>query len=429
MTVETQTRVAALIKEIDAIKEAKGKAKGPLLSAASDDLKQVLKLAYDSSITFGVNKNALRDAMFSVPENEHICSFEDIMATLSLCAARSITGKRAVNALAEVIESYNDYLLVRLILEKDLNCGIGVTTILDALPGLFKRFQVQLAKSFEDSRFEFTGAPWGVEPKYDGVRAIAKIAIADADATNAVDKYDVMLLSREGNQFTSYPSLEVEIKAWAWANRIEALFFLDGEIVSGDFAKTVSGARKKKSDDKDAVFMAFDFFRVQGVVDKAKIDEIRRKVLEGCVWSEKVALIERRRVYAVEEVHEAYEEYRGRGLEGAMCKNPNAPYEFKRRYNWLKLKDEQTVDAPIVGWEPGELGTKYESVIGKFIIELDSGVRVAVGGGLSDELRAEDPEQFIGRIIEVEFHEMTPDGSLRHPRLNRFRDVLTGEFE
>jgi DNA ligase 1 len=429
MTVKTQTRVAALVEEINAIKEAKGKAKVPLLQAASEDLKTVLKMAYDSSITFGVNKNALRDAMFTVPENDDECTFEDLMAVLSLCATRSLTGKRAINVLAGTIQSYNDYLLVRLIIEKDLNCGIGVTTILDALPGLFERFQVQLAKSFEDSRFEYKGTPWGVEPKYDGVRAIAKIAIADADATNAVDKYDVMLLSREGNQFTSYPSLEIEIKAWAWANRIEALFFLDGEIVSGDFAKTVSGARKKKSDDKDAVFMAFDFFRVQGVVDEGKVDEIRRYVLERCVWSKKVTLIERRKVTTVQEVRQAYEDYRERGLEGAMCKNPNSPYEFKRRYHWLKLKDEQTVDAPIVGWEPGEIGTKYENVIGKFIIELESGIRVAVGGGLSDELRAEDPEQFIGRIIEVEYHEMTPDGSLRHPRMNRFRDVLTGEFE
>jgi ATP-dependent DNA ligase len=35
--------------------------------------------------------------------------------------------------------------------------------------------------------------------------------------------------------------------------------------------------------------------------------------------------------------------------------------------------------------------------------------------------------KFLGRMLEIEFNEVTPDGSLRHPRYVRFRDDKAGE--
>ena len=33
-------------------------------------------------------------------------------------------------------------------------------------------------------------------------------------------------------------------------------------------------------------------------------------------------------------------------------------------------------------------------------------------------------QSVIGRLIEVKYHEITPDGSMRHPRFARVRDLL-----
>ena len=85
----------------------------------------------------------------------------------------------------------------------------------------------------------------------------------------------------------------------------------------------------------------------------------------------------------------------------------------------MKIKAEETLDLYVTGWEPGT--GKYEGMIGALIVN-HKGVPVNVGSGLSDTLRQEDPAEIVGRMIEVEYHEVTPDGSLRHPRFKRFRD-------
>lgn len=92
----------------------------------------------------------------------------------------------------------------------------------------------------------------------------------------------------------------------------------------------------------------------------------------------------------------------------------------------MKLKNESSEDLIIVDLEEGEKGKKYEGLLGALVVDF-KGVRVSVSSGLSDVQRTQfwhNKEEVIGRIIEVEYHEVTPDGSLRHPRFKRFRDTL-----
>lgn len=147
-------------------------------------------------------------------------------------------------------------------------------------------------------------------------------------------------------------------------------------------------------------------------------------------------------------------------LEGAMIKDPKGLYDKKKSYGWMKMKAEETEDLRIVGVFGGKPDTKYESCLGGVIVDRQ-GVSVRIGGGFSDEERVElwklwerdaaalgiDPNvgfkgviltgaeisehvtELLARLIEVEFHEVTPDGSLRHPRYVRFRDDKDGEVD
>jgi ATP-dependent DNA ligase len=144
-------------------------------------------------------------------------------------------------------------------------------------------------------------------------------------------------------------------------------------------------------------------------------------------------------------------------LEGAMLKDPMALYEKRKSAVWMKMKAEETEDLIVIGAYPGEPHTKYENCLGGLVLDRN-GVNVRVGGGFTDVEREEiwaqvekdfakiDPTQIVldktariynpgnagmgvlGRLLEVEYHEVTPDGSLRHPRFVRWRSDKEGEL-
>jgi ATP-dependent DNA ligase len=148
-----------------------------------------------------------------------------------------------------------------------------------------------------------------------------------------------------------------------------------------------------------------------------------------------------------------------KGLEGAMVKTYDGAYEKKKSHLWQKIKPEETIDLFINGFFNGEENAENENRLGGAIV-WHKGVNVRVGGGWSSDDRDQlwedwqhdaailgiDPKvgfkpgyfisiatvhdrgfKFLGRMLEIEFNEVTPDGSLRHPRAVRFRDDKAGE--
>lgn len=146
-------------------------------------------------------------------------------------------------------------------------------------------------------------------------------------------------------------------------------------------------------------------------------------------------------------------------LEGAMVKTLDGAYEKKKSHAWSKIKPEETLDLFIVGFFNGEENAENEDRLGGVIVD-HKGVNVRIGGGWSGDDRNDlwedwqhdagllgiDPKvgfkpgyaidaslihqdeyRLLGRMIEVLFNEVTPDGSLRHPRYVRFRDDKAGE--
>jgi len=103
----------------------------------------------------------------------------------------------------------------------------------------------------------------------------------------------------------------------------------------------------------------------------------------------------------------------------------------------MKIKAEESVDLVVKGAFEGE--GKYQGTLGGLLCDF-KGVEVRVGGGYSDEERKEfwrlyqhdlkranaGEPLLLGTLIEVEFHEITPDGSLRHPRLSSVNNPKPG---
>lgn len=122
-----------------------------------------------------------------------------------------------------------------------------------------------------------------------------------------------------------------------------------------------------------------------------------------------------------------------RGGEGIMLRDPDAVYYHSkhsgdRKDCLMKYKKTKTCDLRIVGWNEGK--GKYQGMIGSFICETDDRtVRVNVAG-MDDSIRAMDPEDAIGRIIEVAYFEGSKaknktTASLQFPRMKGWRDDKT----
>lgn len=113
------------------------------------------------------------------------------------------------------------------------------------------------------------------------------------------------------------------------------------------------------------------------------------------------------------------------GGEGIMLNELGRKYEQKRTDALLKYKKVQRMDMYVTGTFAGE--GKYTGLVGGlycYVSTTNGDIYCKVGTGLSDAQRLEwanVPEKIIGRVVEVGYHEITPDKSLRFPRLIRVR--------
>lgn len=414
----TSDDIYDLICQIGA--EAGKNAKQDLIAKniGDSDFQTVLKAALDPFTTYGLA--AVPDKQYSRDDSQFT---HNIWALLDSLKTRGLTGNAAKTAVQSTMNALTPKsgTLLRWIITKDLRAGFSESTVNKVKPGMIPTFDCMLAHPFEEKRVKKW--PQVVEPKLDGVRVLAFV--------QGHSEKDVRFFSRSGREFTSFDSLKRPIidaaQDTAWLGLEPAMHFvLDGEVVSGSFNKTVSEVRKKDVQATDAVFHIFDLLPnsvfTEGTPAKWSYLDRRKFVEEFAALAVKggpIKAIPRYLVNSVEEIHTLYDAVRARGLEGLIVKDPEALYVCKRSHAWMKIKAEETVDVRIVDVEPGT--GKYEGLVGALVVDFN-GVRVNVGSGLSDKMRGEDFGLFRDRLIEVEYHEVTPDGSLRHPRFKRFRD-------
>lgn len=123
-----------------------------------------------------------------------------------------------------------------------------------------------------------------------------------------------------------------------------------------------------------------------------------------------------------DDIKDWHDDFVQQGHEGAMVKDLDAPYKFGRGPEVMKLKAFHDVDLKIEKLIEGT--GKHSGKLGSVSVDY-KGVEVQVGSGFSDELRESiwsDPDSFVGRMIEVRYQEVTPDGSLRFPTFVCFRN-------
>ena len=130
------------------------------------------------------------------------------------------------------------------------------------------------------------------------------------------------------------------------------------------------------------------------------------------------------KVYDTEVVEVNHENFLEAGYEGSILRK-NAPYECKRSWTLMKVKDFSDAEATIIGYEEGK--GKREGHLGKFIMQDDNGIEFGCPPGkgytykiMKDML--ENIHDYIGERATFTYFERTKAGSYRHPLFKGLRD-------
>jgi len=128
------------------------------------------------------------------------------------------------------------------------------------------------------------------------------------------------------------------------------------------------------------------------------------------------------------ELNDAYAVFLEQGHEGAVIKDPIGHYNYtgRRTASWLKHKPLETVDAQIVGFELGTVGTKNEDRLGAMHVKTADGLQFKIGIGFKDHERDSfwtNQKVMMGQWVEAKFQkDNVADG--RFGRFIRMRDDL-----
>jgi DNA ligase-1 len=394
----------------------------------NDTLRAVLSAALHPYVTYGITPT-----LWPTSGSDHFD--ERTWHLLKDLSVRSVTGNKAHDAVQREMERLTPVSAVLLyrVLCRDLRAGLGDGLVEKAFPGLLPSFSPMLAHKYDSKRLRF---PAAVQVKLDGLRALAFLYTKERKAA---------FFTRSGHRFTSVPHLEEHLATQILDDLLLAdpephdVLVFDGELTSGSFLDSVSALRKKNETASDAVFNVFDLVtgpQFEGLETAAPLNEriVSLELFLPEVGPGKpIGLVPHTIVFEEAPIFDIYDSFRSQGLEGVIVKPLDGSYDLKRSHNWMKIKAEESEDLEVIdGFE----GTgKFAGTLGGFVVDF-SGKSVRVGSGIPDALRDDLWRQhkdglsktgvsgLAGHIIEVAYHEVTPDGSLRHPRYKRFRDVV-----
>ena len=405
--------------------------------AGNDEFFRGCRAALDSMITYGV-----RQVEPKTGDGRGI-SASRFWDTVKQLAERELTGDAARGAInylrmnATEAEWNNWY---RLILIKDLRCGVSEKTInkmVEKINGKYTIpvFSCQLAHDGANHENKVSGRKL-IEVKLDGVRVIT-ICYPSVH----VDQY-----SRNGKELVNFPHIKQQIAKHA--KLFKTAVVLDGEVMSSSFQDLMKQVHRKSDvTSNDAVLNLFDILSLDefkaGVGAYPQSD--RSTLLNN--WYEPIQdhmpnvtvvgqeLVDLDSSEGLARFGQINADAIAGGYEGIMIKDPGAVYECRRSHAWLKQKPFIEVSLTVVGFEEGT--GRNAGKLGAIICEGEDdgkGIRVNVGGGFTDNERDDfwnNRDSILSHIAEVRADAVTQnqDGtySLRFPRFKGFRGFEPGE--
>ena len=374
----------------------------------NETLRNVVRLALDPFTQFYQRKIP----KYSRGLAENTIRLEEAMDLLFDLSERHVTGNAAIEHLTAILSNTteDDAKVIERIIQKDLKCGVQVSTANAVWGGLIREYPVMLCSGYEQKLVDKIKFPAYAQMKMDGMRFNA-----------IVRDGKVEFRSRNGKELNLLGNLEKEFAALA--GDVDCVF--DGELLvmlEGDYQfadrQTGNGILSKANKGTisaqeasmvhasvwDLIPYAYftdgycptpyskRFSTLEAIVSKQKPEGKK-------IWTVTSTIVE-----TIDQAQDIFKEYLSEGFEGIILKDGSGEWEDKRAKHQIKFKGELECDLKIVGIEEGK--GKYAGMLGNLLCESADGVvKVSVGSGLNDMQRKNlINENLVDRIVAIKYN-------------------------
>lgn len=368
-------------------------------NSADKTLKEIVRLALDPFTQFYQRKIPAYSQTYTTT-----FTLEWAIEELAKLSKRELTGNAAIDHLTYVLSSLtsDNAKVIERIIQKDLKCGVQVSTANAVWADLVHEYPVMLCSPFEQKLVDKIKFPAYVQLKMDGMRFNAVVM-------NGVCEF----FSRNGKEIQLLGNLEQEFIALANGNNV----VFDGELLVNDKGvvldrQTGNGILNKANKGTISIDEArkvhatlWDVIPFSDFVNGKCTQnyQIRFSVLQSLSLPKKIHLVESKVVATYEEAQKLFEAYLADGQEGIILKDMNGIWEDKRSKGQIKFKGELECDLKIVGIEEGT--GKYAGMLGAILCESADGViKVSVGSGFTDEQRKTYGKEIIDKIAAIKYN-------------------------
>jgi DNA ligase 1 len=260
------------------------------------------------------------------------------------------------------------------------------------------------------------------QPKLDGHRCIAQ-----RDDVEGGHVYS--LWSRTRKPINSVPHINDALA-------IAARSYFDGELYNHAYRENFEDLTSLIRQEEPAEGHEEVQYHVYDIADENLTNLKRAKVLEGLIpifEGTPIHIVETRIVNSKEELMQAYEDFMEQGYEGAIVRNMDGKYVYKRSYDLQKIKIFDDDEFRIVDIKVGTKGSMAGKAV--FICERTREDQLLPEGvtfdcklkGEMGKLKeyADDPSLVIGKIVTVQYQGYTKKNMKpRFPVALRFRVEL-----
>ncbi len=264
-----------------------------------------------------------------------------------------------------------------------------------------------LAKSYAEQgdKIKF---PCAVQPKLDGIRCIS------------INK---SLWTRTRKPINSVPHILKDILE---TNNFKLT--LDGELYNhkfkNDFEKITHIVNQKKEVSKDYQVVEYHIYDIPSNENFLNRNLQLKEIFKQIPKTSPLKLVETLIVNDELELEEAYEKFKKQGYEGAMVRNLDSPYEYKRSNHLQKIKEFEDSEFEIVGAEEGR--GKLQNHLGAFICKTKDDWRFKVKmAGEQSRLKNywDNQKDYLGKLLTVKYQGLTgKSGVPRFPVGKTIRD-------